>query len=53
MFLLILEREEERERDRDRERGRQRGGKSERNINQLPPVHSLTGNQTCNLLEHR
>ena len=46
MFSLILEREEgvgEGGRETERERGRQR------NIDWLPPVHALTGDQTCNL----
>ena len=33
----------------ERERGRER---EERNIDQLPPVYTLIGDQTCNLLVH-
>ena len=57
MFIDLREREGEGEGEGEGERREERRGEEkrrdtlmwERNIDQLPPVYTLTGDQTCNL----
>ena len=52
MFIDFRDRQEGTERERERERQRDRETERQRDRS-VAPVHTLTGNQTCNLLVHR
>ena len=50
MLIDLREKVRERGREEGRKEGRERERERERNINQLPSVHTLTRDQTYNLV---